>query len=182
MLQNFFLGDDYQSYPGLNQWSEWSRCEEGKRQKKRLRKPCHSCFIQFEFLLCDAHSLDRVPSGKDYQIGGDYQVQAAGEDYENDEWSPWSKCDQGQKIKKRYNKGRDQWVALPCKPAGVNPGGDYQVLDLINWIIQAAGAGEDYQTYNQPESDYEWHIGDNNGWLHCSRILSMALILLFSDH
>ena len=82
ILENFFLGDDYQNYPGLNKWSDWSRCELGKRQKKRLRKPCHSCHIQFEFLLCHADGLDQILSGQDYQIGGDYQIQAAEDDYD----------------------------------------------------------------------------------------------------
>ena len=31
------------------------------------------CNIQFEFLLSDADTLDRIPSGGDYQIGEDYQ-------------------------------------------------------------------------------------------------------------
>ena len=39
--------------------------------------------IQFEFLLSDADTLDRIPSGGDYQIGEDYQMAAAGEDYQN---------------------------------------------------------------------------------------------------
>ena len=39
--------------------------------------------IQFEFLLSDADTLDRIPPGRDYQIGEDYQMAAAGEDYQN---------------------------------------------------------------------------------------------------
>jgi len=73
-------------------------------------------------------------AGKDYQIGGeDYQVQATGEDYQNDQWSPWSKCNQGQKMKQRCRG--DECEALSCNPPTFGPGGDYQ--------IQAQG--EDYQ-------------------------------------
>ena len=150
------MGDDYQNYPGLNKWSEWSRCEPGDKQKKRFRKPCHSCYIQFEFLLCD-----RIPPGEDYQYqaggdyreagppfvdlrgdyqiptqGLDYQTQAAGEDYRSDQWGQWSRCTQGRKTKNRCKQREDLCETLLCKPKAFGPRGDYQ--------IQAPG-GADYQ-------------------------------------
>ena len=85
--------DDHQSYPGLNTWSEWSRCDLGKRQKKS-----HSCsfFLQFEFLLFML--TDQISSGQDYQIGGEYQIQAPGEsdysyDYQNAIANAWHRGD-----------------------------------------------------------------------------------------
>ena len=71
ILQHFFLGDDYQNYPGWNTWNEWSKCEEG--QSERANWKSHLINIQFEFLLSDADTLDRIPSGGDYRIGEDYQ-------------------------------------------------------------------------------------------------------------
>ena len=62
-------------------WNEWSKCEEG--QSKRANWESHLINIQFEFLLSDADTLDRIPSGGDYRIGEDYQMAAAGEDYQN---------------------------------------------------------------------------------------------------
>merc|ERR1719234_1272616 len=73
--------------------------------------------------------------------GQDYQ---AGEDYQNDQWGPWSKCDQGQGMKKRCTRGGDKCEALSCNPPVFGPRGDYQVQAQVDdYQIQAQR--ENYQ-------------------------------------
>merc|ERR1719234_902849 len=89
------------------------------------------------------HGLEpSLMTGKDYQPRGDYQIQATGEDYQNDQWGPWSKCNQGQGMKKRCTRGGDKCEALSCNPPTFGPRGDYQVQAQVDdYQIQAQREG-----------------------------------------